>query len=354
MSLVKDFPRTHALLAGESTLHFGGQIAVRRDGHYLLNEAFGRLGPDNETSVRPDHLLCWRSAGKPCTAVAVLREQEAGRLSIDAPVARYVPEFAQPAVTLRHLLTHTSAVRFPVTGWPQASREAVLDRIKAASLREGAAPGEMAAYDPIAAWFLLGEVLQRVTGRPLGEVVREASLKGRDAFLSAPYAEVADRLAPQWSTERGVVKPLHLHEPAAVESPSPGSSCRGTAAALAEFYDDLMHGRLLSDASLKAMTARQREGMFDESFRHRVDFGLGVMVNSAAYGAQTVPYGFGLHASEVAFGHGGAQCAIGFADPANDLALAWVVNGLPGEPRHNKRNRDINTALYEDLGLAGD
>ena len=165
------------------------------------------------------------------------------------------------------------------------------------------------------------------------------------------FDRVRDRLAPQFSTERGQVKELHLHERPAVVSPSPGSSCRGTALELALLYSALTHGRLLKAETLREMTARQREGLFDLSFQHRVDFGLGVIANSARYGEQTVPYGYGRHASESAFGHGGAQCAIGFADPEHELSVAWVVNGLPGEPRHNKRNREVNTAIYEDLGL---
>ena len=347
----RTLPKTHALLAGESRLHFGGQIAVRHGGTRLF-AAFGVVDPETAAPMTADHVLCWRSAGKPATAVALYKLHAAGDLSLDDPVARHVPDFGKQAVTLRHLLTHASGVAFPVVGWPNADRGTILERICAAPMKEGAVPGEAAAYDPVAAWYLLGEVVARVTGRPVAGAVKDLALDGLDAFLSADFEEVAGRLAPQFSTERGAVRRLHLHERAAVEHASPGSSCRGTADALAGFYESLLDGGLLPPGEVADVASRHREGLFDETFGHRVDFGLGLIVNSARYGAQTVPYGYGLHAPESAFGHGGAQCAIGFADPENGLVAAWVVNGLPGEPRHNKRNRDVNTAIYEDLGLA--
>jgi CubicO group peptidase (beta-lactamase class C family) len=92
----------------------------------------------------------------------------------------------------------------------------------------------------------------------------------------------------------------------------------------------------------------------DRTFQHVVDFGLGFLVDSNRYGANTVPYGFGLHCSPRTFGHGGAQSSMGFADPEHGLVVAWAANALIGEPRHNARNRAINTAIYEDLRLACD
>jgi hypothetical protein len=43
---------------------------------------------------------------------------------------------------------------------------------------------------------------------------------------------------------------------------------------------------------------------------------------------------------------------MGFADPEHELVVTWAANALIGEPRHNARNRAINTAIYEDLGIA--
>jgi CubicO group peptidase (beta-lactamase class C family) len=127
---------------------------------------------------------------------------------------------------------------------------------------------------------------------------------------------------------------------------------------LARFYATLLtdkearEGRLLHPDTIQQMTTRQRAGGFDLTFQHVIDWGWGVIINSNCHGRSTVPYGFGLHASDAAFGHGGMQSACGFADPEHGLAVAWVCNGMPGEKFHQLRAREINTAIYEDLGLA--
>lgn len=82
-----------------------------------------------------------------------------------------------------------------------------------------------------------------------------------------------------------------------------------------------------------------------------MDFGLGVLCNSNQYGAETVPYGFGQYCSEATYGHGGAQCSMGFCDPERKLVVAWSANGFCGEGQHQRRNRMINNAIYEDLEL---
>jgi CubicO group peptidase (beta-lactamase class C family) len=123
---------------------------------------------------------------------------------------------------------------------------------------------------------------------------------------------------------------------------------------LARFYEMLLAGgeNVLSTGSVRELTARHRVGKFDQTFRHVMDWGLGFIINSNRYGADTVPYGFGRHASEETFGHGGAQSSTSFADPQHELVVAIAWSGAPGEAKHQQRVRDTLTALYEDLGLA--
>merc|ERR1711916_291329 len=71
--------------------------------------------------------------------------------------------------------------------------------------------------------------------------------------------------------------------------------------------------RILQSETVDLMTSRQRVGAFDQTLQHVVDFGLGVIVDSNRYGAETVPYGYSRYCSERTFGHGGSQSSIGFA-----------------------------------------
>src|SRR5690349_1571931 len=82
-------------------------------------------------------------------------------------------------------------------------------------------------------------------------------------------------------------------------------------------------------------------GLKDHSFGQVVDWGLGFLINSARYGAMADPYGYGKHASDATFGHGGMQSSAGLGDPENKIAAAIIFNGLPGEPKHQKRINDV-------------
>ena len=82
---------------------------------------------------------------------------------------------------------------------------------------------------------------------------------------------------------------------------------------------------------------------------HVVDFGLGVILNSNAYGAATVPYGFGTQAGAGAFGHGGARSSIAFADPAFGITAAIFLNGRVPEIEHQPRMRRILDLLRSEL-----
>ena len=123
-----------------------------------------------------------------------------------------------------------------------------------------------------------------------------------------------------------------------ITQPSPGASLRGPVRELGQFYEMLQRGgistsgkQLLSPDAVQQMTSRHRAGKFDQTFQHVVDFGLGVLCNSNQYGVETVPYGFGEHCSAATYGHGGAQCSMGFCDPVRRLVVAWSANGFCGE-----------------------
>src|SRR2546426_12475631 len=70
--------------------------------------------------------------------------------------------------------------------------------------------------------------------------------------------------------------------------------------------------RVLSPQAVEAVVAAHRVGRYDHTFRHVMDWGLGLILNSARYGPDTVPYGYGPYASPRTFGHGGSQCCTGF------------------------------------------
>jgi CubicO group peptidase (beta-lactamase class C family) len=143
------------------------------------------------------------------------------------------------------------------------------------------------------------------------------------------------------------------------EAYSPGSGARGPARELGIFYEMILRGgrspsgrQIILARSVEELTSRQRVGMYDHTFKHIVDWGLGFIINSAQYGVDTVPYGYGRYASPRTFGHGGRQCCIGFADLEHALAAALFFANAPGEEAHQRRMREVLNRLYESLGLA--
>jgi len=93
------------------------------------------------------------------------------------------------------------------------------------------------------------------------------------------------------------------------------------------------HIEFFKPETVRALTSRQRIGMYDQTFRHVIDWGLGFIINSNRYGADTVPYGFGVDAGESTFGHNGFQSSTACADPEHQLVVAVVCNGTPGMRR---------------------
>ncbi len=359
-------PKTLAVIQNGITrgLHLGVQLFVSRDLQPVVELAIGEN--QRGEALTSDHILPWLSAGKPITALAVMQLVEEGLLDLDQPVGEVIPEFGQPgkeSVTTRHLLTHTAGIEAVALEWPSTSWDEIIARICAAPLKAGATAGDAHAYDPQRSWFILGEIMQRLRGRAVAEVLRSdlfEPLGMHDTWLAIPdsqYEEYESRLGRIYVAGAGELKMNHSHLRQTVTSPSPGSSCRGPIRELARFYEMLLcegtwEGRsLLSPAAVRQMTSRHRRGRFDQTFQHTVDFGLGLIINSNQYGVETIPYGFGRLASPESFGHGGSQSCIGFADPEHRLAVAAVANGYPGEVPHNRRFREMLTAVYEDLGV---
>lgn len=348
----------------QKKLHTGVQLYVSRNGKIVADGGMGEARPGFPMTSGTMNL--WMSSGKPITAVAIAQLWEQGELALDDPVAEHLPEFAREGkerVTIRHLLTHTGGFRHVETGWPESDWNEIIDRICAAPLEPDWFPGLRAGYHTSTSWFILGEIVSSKTGEPFPRAVRARvcePLGMRDSFAALPaefYDRYADRLAMVSYREGGELHPHDWETRERSAAALPGGSFRGPIRELGRFYemclnDGALDGiRIVSPQTIAAMTARHRTGMYDETFQHIIDFGLGFIIDSNLYGAETVPYGYGRFSSPRAFGHGGAQSSIGFADPEHGLVIAFVANGMPGEGQHNRRSRALVEAIFTDLSL---
>ena len=357
-----DFPRTFSILQSgiEQGLHLGAQWCISLNGHIVCDEAVGQSR--HGVPMQPDSVVHWLSAGKPITAVAIAQLWERGMLNLDDPVAVHIPEFGvrgKDRVTVRHLLTHTAGFRAFGLRRDQPVEQALLE-IYAMTLEPNWIPGQKAGYHALSSWYVLGELIARVTGSSFHAYLREQIFKPATMTRTSIGLTPAD--IETLGSQLAFVYDTSAHPPATsytgashaeLVTASPGSNTRGPARDLVCFYHAFLTGKLVSNTTREAMAARHRVGLSDRTFGQPIDFGLGFLINSSHYNPATPhPYNYGPHASARTFGHSGSQSSCAFVDPEQTLIVAWHCNGTPGEPRHQVRQTQINEAIYLDLGMA--
>jgi len=347
--------------AGE---HLGAQVYLSLGGKVVADAALGEVRPG--VAMTRDSIQTWMSATKPVTAIAFAQQWELGRVDLDRPVAEVISNFEQggkETITPRHLLTHTSGFRASRFKSPGVAWDDIIAAICATPLEPSWVPGERAGYHLHSSWFILGELVRLASGKPLDEYFREhifQPLGMIDSWIGMPvdyYREHFERIGQMPKIVSNEPVPSGFDQERWCLDCRPGGGGYGPARELGRFYEMLLNGgalngtRIIEPETVQLFTDRHRVGMHDRSFDHVIDWGLGFIPNSARYGVDTVPYGYGPHASERAFGHSGYQSSVSFADPAHGLAATLIFNGMSGDKAHHRRINTVLAALYEDLEL---
>ena len=350
----------------DAGLHYGAQVCVSRNGETIADLAIGGAQPG--TPLTRDHLLPWFSTGKPITAVAIAQQLEQGNLALDDTVAEFIPEFAQhgkEVFTLRHLLTHTAGMRAEPYDFPGDDWDTIVAKLCAMRPEPRWAAGEHAGYHPLSTWWILGEIVRRLSGMPFWRYVRAhifEPIKMHDAWIGMSEQQFDDYAQTgRWAAVYDMTQDPPAPRPTSTRDhmvrPKPGGGACGPAHALVRFYRMLLNdgeldgARLLDADTVSQLTMPHREGLHDQTFKQPITWGLGLILDSKDQleGPQT--YGYGPYASARTFGHSGIQSSAAFADPAHGLAVAIIFNGAPGEKAHQQRMHDALGALYMDLGL---
>ena len=173
----------------------GASLAVTIDGEFVV-DLWG--GWADEARTRPwaaDTVTNVWSTTKMMTSLTALLLVDRGELDLDAPVARYWPEFGaagKSGIPLRHLMSYNSGV----SGWAQPVTMADLcDREKTTALLAAQAPwwqpGSGSGYHALNYGHLVGEVVRRITGQSLGAFFSQqiAQPLGADFHIGLPASE---------------------------------------------------------------------------------------------------------------------------------------------------------------------
>src|SRR5215217_7940396 len=164
----------------------GAVFGVVIDGELVWVKGAGVREKTNNSPVTPETVFRIASMTKSFTAMSILKLRDEGKLSLDDPVARYIPELAtlpyptsdSPVLTIRHLLTHSEG--FPEDN-PWGDRQlAQTDETLRTWLRAGipfsTSPGTAFEYSNYG-FAILGQIVAKASGRPYADYVRDNILK---------------------------------------------------------------------------------------------------------------------------------------------------------------------------------
>jgi CubicO group peptidase (beta-lactamase class C family) len=208
-------------------------------------------------------------------------------------------------------------------------------------------------------WRFLGWLLEDLTGVPLREHLRGAVLDplGLTSTFVGMDDDEYDRVLPRLGMNHqfldGHMYPMVVERSRRMASETnPAHGGYANARDLASFYGALLDrlagggSDALPPASLLCeLCSSARPSTYDVVLQRECEFGLGFMTT-------LVDHAFGDACSPSAFGHSGnVGASFGFADPASDLAVGVVFNGMAGHDAAFLRRRVLVRSIYEDLGL---
>lgn len=343
-------------------LHPGAQLCAAIDGDVVADFAVGETVVGSNVTLTNNSVMPLFSSAKPITAVALGVLVDSGRLRLDDPIAMHIPEFAangKSAIQIRQLMNHTSGLADDYLADGGSNRAEVIERLSNSRMHDGWIPGERSAYIPTSGWHILGEVIERASDSSFESFVKDFVLE--PLAMNNTYPNVDPALAADLSDRLGVMhdsrrQPMTVNSAYSPESLGrfvrPGSSFHGPAHDTVKFYSMLLNDgvtptgeQIISEDTVVALTTRQYDGLLDETFGVVMDRGLGFFIDSQRH-SPAVPYGYGTAVSPATFGHGGKESSSGFADPERGLAVSLLFNGMPGEPRHDRRLKQVLAAVY--------
>ena len=324
--------------------HLAGAVVLVTDRDKpLLLDAAGRADIANDRPMAADSLFWIASMTKPMTAAALMILVDEGKVSLDDPVAKHLPEFRdlwavaekgpermvleRPArpITIRDILSHTSGLPFK-----SAVEEPTLDlaplSIGARSYTQSPLlfqPGTGYLYSN-AGINTAGRIIEVVSRVPYEEFMEQRLFRplGMSDTTFRPTAAQIERLATPYranqdATDLEATRVAQLKYPldAADRQPMPGGGLFSTADDCGRFCRMMLGGgmfggtRVLSEAAIAELTRRQTPPGLKESY------GLGFTVGA-----------------DGTYGHGGAHATNMTIDPTRGIAVVWLVANAGSPP----------------------
>jgi CubicO group peptidase (beta-lactamase class C family) len=343
----------------------GASVAIMI-GDKLVVDLWGGYADAAATKPWADNTICnGMSVGKALAATCLHLLVDRGKVDLDAPVARYWPEFAangKEGLLVRWVLDHRSGLPFLTDDlWPGAMYDWKAMTEALAAQAPLWPPGTQPAYHIRTFGFLVGEIVRRVSGQRFGAFFREHFAKPldidfqfgvdpRDVERCADFIARAEpapqdpnsmfaRAGRQWP------QPLDYNAEAFRRAEIPSSNGHGNARSTARFYSILanegMFGTTRILSAQAVATARTEQYWAKEAVIGRTNRqALGYLLNSPQF-----PIGPG----DAAFGQSGMGGAMGFCDPDRHLAFGYIQNKMHAVSNIGTRVMRLIDAVYRSL-----
>lgn len=364
----------------------GASVCVTVRGETVVDLWGGIARPETQTPWTAETISIVFSSTKGATALCAHILASRGQLDLDAPVAKYWPEFAQAGkaeIPVRMILNHQAglpAIRAPLPQGAYANWDLMVNAL--AKEEPFWEPGTRNGYHALTIGWLVGEVVRRVSGKSLGTFFQDEVAKplGLDFWIGLPEDKeprVAPMIAAAPDTDsllyREMITPGSLASLAILNSggymgAQPEYDFRAAHAAeiggaggitnargLAGMYAPLACGGTLKGVQLVTPDALARMALVasatgrDAVLVMPSRFALGFMKSMdnrrAAVGLRDSAI-----TTEDAFGHVGAGGSFGFADPRAGMSFGYTMNRMGSGTLLTDRGQSLVDATYRALG----
>ena len=352
----------------------GAEVCVWQDGHEVLRFGGGwRDAAETQPWTEDTLVFCWSATKGPAAACALHALQDAG-ITLEEPVAKLWPEFGaagKSSVTFADLLGHRAGLAaLDAQGLDIFDLEGVASAL--AAQKPNWTPGTAHGYAPRTFGYLLDAVVRRAAGIPLGaywrktfgdplalsfwiglpdeldnHMARMHAARVEDLKEPGPFeAALADKFsltARSFAQPAGILGAAATNRPEVWRAALPSFGGIGNARSLARFYERLAGGEIFRGPWHEALTRRASSGP-DLVLRQPTAFSAGFMMDPLDGSGAKLRATFGPSVN--AFGHPGAGGSLAFADPANRIGFAYVMNRMENGVLRESRPARLVQALY--------
>ena len=331
-------------------------VCLRRQGEIVLNRSLGHASGNsadglaqNAVIANPDTPICLFSASKMITAILIHMLDETGEINLLDPVSYYIPEYAQNGkrrATIFHLLSHRGGIpRIEMEVTPELlfDKDQILQYLYAAQPISPA--GSHLAYHAVTAGYILGELIERVTGQDIRQFLHEQIEKP----MNMPFFNYG--LKPEYQDQVALNYPTGVHPKLGTDlylnhvlggglqlavdvtndqrfmnTVCPAGNIYTSAEQANRFFEMLLNGgeyqgkRIMSPETVFRATLPTSTTNIDRTLLAPMRYALGPMLGSNPLGI------FGPMTGQ-AFGHLGFSNILCWADPERDISVSILNTG---------------------------